>query len=438
MSSPDLSPATVRELAMAGVVTVGLAATALVVATVVELSGNHVTSGPTSSVLCALYLVMCVYCLLQCFASARSADYRMLAPLGVLSVAAVLATFGILSRMALGGTEAHAAAQQVVVALGLITTLVAASVTSAVGSATRAGKSKAAAIVLALPLPVLIGAEIAARPTGHLAGPGSTTSATNWAEPFLYVVLLGWLARLLSTPRIGRLAISASARLALAPAVWVLAFAFTRDLASVAMLVGGVTAWRAAEFKESRPVAEGSWPLLVGTVVVCVGWILVWGTASHDFASAREPFLGTDPSATVRLRLAHLADASPGSAVRQLVPLGTGIVVGLLFGLAVAFAVIVGLLWWIARGIENRWAAVWARGLTAFLAAQCVLAFVGLLPGPAEGFPAPFLSESVVWGGADALAVAIVIGLALVRSPHRNGPERKSHAERSLLEGNGG
>lgn len=432
MRSPVVSPAAAREFAMAGVVIVGTAAGVFVLAAVLRLGRFHVTSGPTSGFLFVFYLAMFAYCLGYCFVAARSADFRQLASVGVLSLAAVLAIFGILARMALGGTETDAALQQLAVALGLSAVLVVALVTSGIGTAARTTQSKTTFVVLALPLPLLIAAQIAARPTGHLAGPGSTTSATNWAEPFLYIVLLGWLARVLSTARIGRISLNASARMALAPALWVLAFALTRDLASVAVLIGGIVVWRSAEAKESRPVAQGSWSLLIATVVVCGGWILIWGKVLHDFVGARQAFLGKGHSATTRYRLAHLVAASSGlgsgsgpgsgsgSALRQLVPLNSGIVTGLMIGLVVAFAVIVGLLWWITGGIENGWAAVWARGLTAFLAVQCVLAFIGLLPGPAQGFPAPFLSGSVVWGGADALAVAIVIGLASVRSPQRN------------------
>ena len=241
-------------------------------------------------------------------------------------------------------------------------------------------------------------------------------------------MLLAWIAYVLRASRVERFAIAAPIRLALAPAVWVLAFALTHDLASVTLLAGGITVWRSSESKASRPVAPGSWGVLIVTIVICGGWVLGWGKTFHDFLGTRQLFLGTDPSTSVRYRLAHLAVASSGSGVQFLVPLKSGVVTGLLLGLVAALAMSVGLLWWIARGIADPWAGAWAKGLTAFLAVQCVLAFVGLTPGPAEGFPTPFLSESVVWDAADALVVAIIIGLASVRLPIRR-RRQESHME---------
>jgi hypothetical protein len=420
MRSPKLSADGAREVAVAGVVTAGFGAAAFVLVAAIGLARNHVIGAPTAVLLCVVYLAMCMASFGRCFVAARSARYAQLAPLGVLSVASLLATFGILTRMALGETKTTASEQQLMVALVLIAGLAVVEVTS------RLGRSKVLFLVLALPLPALVGAEIAARPTGYLTGPGSASS-TNWAEPFLSIALLGWIAGVLGPARVGRLGISAPVRLALAPAVWVLIFALTRDLASVALLVGGVAAWRSSESKASRPVVPGSWSLLITTIIVCGGWILSWGVAFQDFLGARQLILGTGPSVFVRYRLAHLSDAS-GSAVQFLVPLKSGVVLGLILGLFAALAMVVGLLWWIARGIADYWAGAWAKGLTAFLAAQCVLAFVGLMPGPAEGFPTPFLSESAVWDGADALVVAIVIGLASARPPNRR-RHQKSHME---------
>jgi hypothetical protein len=398
--------------ALTRVAVAAVAAWAAIIVVLAELIHHQLLAFWTVLPLCFLFtlLVMLVAaCAWRLYGSARASE-RATAAVVALAVL-LLGELGVLGRAELDGIEgAQAANQQFGVAGVILLGFLAAA------AAWSLPQAKPAPLVIAYAAGVVVLVILwwDARPGDLPVRPG-VAYPRNWPEPLVDLALLGLLAGALRGIRERLRVVPEHALALIAPLTAVLAFAYSRDPATVALAVGAVTLWAVAERLAGRtPSAVAWWTALGGYVL---GMLAVFALGWLENAPRFTPtdVFGTEelrsPAALTRFWVGPGPSVAPWRRIKVLIPMGSAEAWLIGLALTVVYAVLLWHLAVAARRVEARTAA-FAAALVAFVGVQwaaVLLASARLLD---LGLPTPLLGGSVPWDAADAIAIGLVIGLS--------------------------